>query len=759
MNDQWMNQKIEEQLSKLTLEEKAELLSGKDFWTTKENKKIGLTSITMTDGPHGLRKQIAASDHLGMNESAPATCFPTACALASSWNPQLANKIGQALAEECKEAGIDILLGPGVNMKRSPLGGRNFEYLSEDPCQASEMAIGYIKGLQDNGIGVSLKHFAANNQETERMVSDSVVDERTLRELYLAVFENIVKRVNPWTIMCSYNKLNGSYTSEHRWLLSDVLKKEWQYDGVVISDWGAVNEKADSVINGLDLEMPGTNESADQELEKAVKAGIVPMSKVDDAVIRILRLHMRLRNGQEQKEKGNWKENHTRTAWKEHHKLARQAAAECIVLLKNDGNTLPLQKEEKIAVLGKMAVQIRCQGNGSSLVNPYETDCPLDELRRLASEVSYAEGYETETTAKNEELLKEAVEIAGRSDKIVLFVGYPEFAEKEGCDKVSMRLPENQIALIEETAKLGKKIVLVMSNGSPVEMPFLGKADAVLETYLGGEAVGGAVADVLFGNVNPSGKLAETFPKKLEDTPSYLNFPGMYKKTYYAEGIFMGYRYYDTKEIEPLFPFGHGLSYTSFVYHELTVKDDRNSVVVELEIENTGKTAGAEVVQIYVEKTETKIIRARKELKGFQKVWLEPGEKKKVQIVLNERAFQYFDTENSRWHTEPGIYKILAGSSSRDIRQEASVTRKGEAMPETPLDKNSTLSDICKYSTAKERLEKNLKICEEEGYPVFVNEPEFIQNAYETTPLRWLHMLSAGHFSKEMMEEVLECTR
>ncbi|EGB91524.1 glycoside hydrolase family 3 C-terminal domain-containing protein [Clostridium sp. D5] len=752
-----MTGRLESQLQNLTMEEKIELLSGADFWTTKKNERIGLSAFMMTDGPNGLRKQTVTSDHLGMNASMPATCFPMGCALACSWDPGLAEQIGEALAGECREAEVDILLGPGVNLKRSPLGGRNFEYFSEDPYLTAQMAIGYINGVQKNGVGVSLKHFAANNQETERLVSDSIVDERTLRELYLACFESVVKETDPWTVMCSYNKLNGIYTSEHEWLLKKILKDEWQYDGVVISDWGAVNEKSDSVKNGLDLEMPGNRGSSDQLLLEAYKAGTVSTEAVDEAAARVLRLGDRILQARAAKARKK-RSAAERKEWPEHHELARKAAADCMVLLKNEGSVLPLIPGEKTAVFGELACDVRFQGSGSSKVNPYHVESPLEEMKKYNPSLLYAKGYELggSTEDREEELLREAELAASICEKAVVFAGYPERAEYEGEDKVSLSLPENQLTLIRRLSSIHPAVIVVLCNGAPVEMPFRKDAEGILEMYLAGEAAGGAAADILYGAVNPSGRLAETFPKKLEDTPSWLNFPGMQKKTHYAEGLFVGYRYYDKKTIEPLYPFGYGLSYTDFAYSNLSVKAARDTAEVQLEIQNTGRLAGAEVVQIYVRKQGTEIPRPEKELKGFQKVHLAPGEKKKLTFTLPREAFRYYDTDLRKWQVEPGEYEIQAASSSRDIHLRSRITLEGDKRPETIYDKNSTLAEISKNPEGKATLEKWMTHCARQGYPIFTEEPEFIQNAYETTPLRWLIMLSGGCFTEEMMQDILK---
>ncbi|NLP31347.1 MAG: glycosyl hydrolase, partial [Clostridiales bacterium] len=548
-----MQRDIKKLISQMTLEEKAGLCSGLDFWHLKGVERLGIPPIMVTDGPHGLRKQEQNADHVGINVSVPATCFPTAAGLASSWNRELVEKVGAALGEECQAEGVSVLIGPGANIKRSPLCGRNFEYFSEDPYLSSEMAASHIKGVQSQGVGTSLKHFAANNQEHRRMSVDAIVDERTLREIYLSSFEGAVKKGKPWTVMCSYNKVNGEYASEDEFLLTDILRDEWGFEGFVVSDWGAVNERVKGLEAGLDLEMPSSFGVGDSKIVEAVRNGILPEEILDKAVERVLNIIF--------KAVDNKKENATYDK-EAHHQLAREVAKECMVLLKNEDKILPLKKQGTIAIIGEFAKRPRYQGGGSSHVNPTKLDDIYEQIKKSAGDnvnVIYAQGYSLEKDEVDEGLLKEAKQAAVQADVAVIFAGLPEHYESEGYDRQHMRMPESHCTLIEAVAQVQSNVVVVLSNGSPVEMPWLDKAKGVLEAYLAGQTMGGAIADLLFGDANPSGKLAETFPKELSHNPSYLNFPGEGDKVEYREGIFVGYRYYDKKNLEPLFPFGYGL--------------------------------------------------------------------------------------------------------------------------------------------------------------------------------------------------------
>lgn len=684
-----MQRDIKKLISQMTLEEKAGLCSGLDNWHLKSVERLGIPSIMVSDGPHGLRKQDQST---GVHGSVPATCFPTAAGLASSWNRELLEKVGIALGEECQAEGVSVLLGPGANIKRSPLCGRNFEYFSEDPYLSSEMAASHIKGVQSQGVGTSLKHFAANNQEHRRMSVDVIADERTLREIYLSSFEGAVKKGKPWTVMCSYNSINGEYASENKFLLTDVLKNEWGFEGFVVSDWGAVNRRVDGLKAGLDLEMPASFGVRDSEIAEAVRNGTLPEEILDRAVERILNIIFKAMD--------NRKKNATYDK-KAHHKLAREVARECMVLLKNEDNILPLKKQGTIAVIGEFAKKPRYQGGGSSHVNPSMLDDIYGEIKKSASDnvnVIYAQGYSLEKNETDESLLKEAKQAAMQADVAVIFAGLPEHHEVEGFDRPHMRMPENHCTLIEEVAKVQPNVVVVLSNGSPVEMPWLGKVKGLFEAYLGGQAMGGAIADLLFGDANPSGKLAETFPKELSHNPSYLNFPGEGDRVEYREGIFVGYRYYDKKNIEPLFPFGYGLSYTTFEYSDLKISKkeilDTGTVNVIVKVKNTGGMAGKEIVQLYVRDIESSVIRPDKELKGFEKIELKPGEEKTVVFELDKRAFAYYNTDIRDWHVETGEFEILIGKSSRDIVLKDKLLVKSTVNVKKLVHRNTLMGDL-----------------------------------------------------------------
>lgn len=652
---------IQKILHDMTLEEKASLCSGLNFWDTKPVERLGVPSVTMTDGPHGLRKQAGSADHLGVWESVPATCFPTAVGTAASFNRAALREMGEAIAEECITEEVSILLGPGANIKRSTLCGRNFEYFSEDPFLAGEMAAAHIQGVQSKGVGTSIKHFAANNQEYRRNTSSSEIDERTLHEIYLGAFEGAVKNGKPTTVMCSYNRINGEYSSENRWLLTEVLREQWGFEGLVVSDWYAVNERVDGLKAGLDLEMPSSNGVGDAEIVQAVQDGRLPMEALDIAVERILKV---LKRVTESKAKAV-------VDPEKNHALARRLAAESMVLLKNDGAILPLKAGQKIAFIGEYAETPRFQGAGSSMIHPTVVSTSLEAVREHC-EVVYAKGYPAMSHLPDEALIAPAVEAARNVDVCVVFAGLPPAYESEGFDREHMRLPEQQNRVIEEVSKVCGQVVVVLQNGSPVEMPWAGQVGAILEAYLGGQAAGGAIVDILFGKANPSAKLAETFPFQLEDNPSYLYYRGEGDIADYREGIFVGYRYYDLKKMPVLFPFGHGLSYTTFKYTNLKLSQsamkDTDTLEISVDVTNTGAAAGQEIVQIYVGKQERDIvIRPVRELKGFEKISLVPGETKTVTFRLGKRAFAYWNTTLHEWHVESGRYIIDAARSSRDI--------------------------------------------------------------------------------------------
>jgi len=681
---------IQNLVSQMTLEEKASLCSGAGFWHTEAIERLGIPSITLTDGPHGLRKQKQGADHLGIYESVPATCFPAACATASSFDEELLAEMGKALARECIEEDVSIILGPGTNIKRSPLCGRNFEYFSEDPYLATKLSAAHINGVQSLGIGTSLKHYAANNQESYRMTVDAIVDERTLREIYLASFEGAVKAAKPATVMCAYNKVNGEYAGENKYLLTDILRDEWGFDGYVVSDWGAVNDRVKGLEAGLELEMPTSQGGNDARIVQAVQSGQLKESVLDQAVARLLKITFETQVTADQKAKNTLDMN-------KNNEIARKVATESIVLLKNDDSILPLAADKKIAFIGEFFENPRYQGGGSSHVNPYKLTAAKDETGTFPN-ASYAQGFYIKQDETCDALLAEAVKLAKESEVCVIFAGLPDRIESEGYDRKHMRLPDNQLQLISEIAKIQPHCVVVLHNGSPIEMPWLDSVKGLVEAYLAGQATGGAIMDILSGKVNPSGKLAETFPLRLQDNPSYINFPGDSEKVEYREGLFVGYRYYDKKEMPVLFPFGYGLSYTTFEYSSLTVDKteavDTDTITAYVKIKNTGNRAGKEVVQLYVAPKCNKVVRPIKELKGFAKVDLNPGEEKTVSFVLNKRSFAFYDVELKDWRVEGGTYGILIGASSQDIRLETDITVTPATPHHSKLTINTPMAEI-----------------------------------------------------------------
>lgn len=687
--------RIKEIVAQMTLEEKAAMCSGADFWHTEAVERLGIPASMVSDGPHGLRKQDQEGDHLGVNESIKAVCFPAGCGTAASFNRELLNKMGETLGNECQAEGVSVILGPAVNIKRSPLCGRNFEYYSEDPLVASEMAGALIHGVQSKNVGTSIKHFLANNQETRRMSSDSRIDERTLNEIYLAAFEGAVKKEKPWTVMCSYNKINGVYAAENHKYLTETLRDKWGFDGYVMSDWGAVNNRVEDLKAGLDLEMPSSNGVNDKLIVGAVESGELSEEVLDTAVERILNIVFR------------YEENRDKSAFFDRdkdHELARKVAEETIVLLKNDG-VLPLSEQDEIAFIGKYAMKPRYQGGGSSHINSHKITSALDAVRGMGN-ISFAMGFDDKEDKTNEKLLAEAVETAKKAKVAVVFAGLPDAFESEGFDRQHMRMPDCQNELIEKVAAVQPNTIVVLHNGSPVEMPWANKVKGIVEAYLGGQAVGGAVCDILFGRVNPSAKLPETFPLKLEDNPSYLSYIGEGDMVEYREGIFVGYRYYDKKKMDVLFPFGYGLSYTTFAYSNLRVDKesmkDTDTMTVSVDVTNTGKMAGKEVVQLYVADKESTVIRPVKELRDFAKVELVPGETKTVSFTLGKRAFAYYSVKLHDWHVETGEFDIMIGQSSRDIVLTKTVTVESTVKIPFVYTTDTTMGDVMKDPRAVE---------------------------------------------------------
>ena len=644
-------------IKKMTLEEKASLCVGGSYWKSKGIERLGISEIVMSDGPHGLRFSKLDPKKLGLNDSEVSTCFPTGATIANTWNKELVYKLGKALGLEARSKGINIILGPAINIKRSPLCGRNFEYFSEDPYLTGILGSMYVNGVQSENVGVCVKHFACNNQENRRMTVNVVVDERTLREIYLKAFQMIVKNSKPWSIMSAYVRLNGVYCTENKYLLDDILRKEWGFNGIVISDWGAENDRVSGIKAGQELEMPAGSGDGVNEIINAVKSGEIKESELDKIVDRILTIALRGKNNkikQYNQEK--------------HHKLAEEIAEDAIVLLKNENNILPISKNKKIALIGDMAEKPRYQGAGSSRINAYKIENIIENFKINGLNFEFAKGYERiEDGRKDKHLIKEAVEIAKNSDYAIIFAGLTENYESEGLDRVSLNIPENQNKLINEVCRVNKNVIIVLQNGSPIQMPWINKVKAVVTGYLGGEASGLSMYNCLVGNINPSGKLAESYPMKLEDTPCYKNFPGSEVSCEYKESIYVGYRYYDKIKKEVLFPFGFGLSYTEFKYSKLKIEQIKNTLKVSFKIKNIGKVKGKEIAQVYVSQKEPIIFKPEKELKGFEKIELEPGEEQEVVIKLDRSSFEYYNVKEKKWSVENGKYYILIGKSSRNI--------------------------------------------------------------------------------------------
>jgi len=655
---------VSQLVSQMTLSEKASLLSGADKWRTKAIPRVGLGIVTLSDGPHGLRKEVVDPEK-GLY-TVRSTCFPTACATACSFDRDLLHRIGVALAEECCAADVDVLLGPGLNCKRSPLCGRNFEYFSEDPVVSGELAAAFIDGVQSKGVGTSMKHFALNNQEYRRLTIDAVADERAMFELYLSSFERVLKKVQPWTVMCSYNRVKGVNASDNTWLLTDVLRTKFGFDGLVMSDWGAVHDRVAGVSAGLDLEMPFVGPYHDQQIEQAVASGKLREEAVDRCAARVVALVERAKARK-----------HGSFDPAAHHALAREAASQSAVLLKNDDKLLPLSAGTSVAVLGAFAQSPRYQGAGSSKVQPILIDSPFDEIVKLGMNAEFAAGYREEADATDEALLQEACDLARGKDVVLIFAGLPDRYESEGFDRESLAMPQNQVALIERVSAVNPNVVVVLQCGSVVALPWADQVKSILLMYLGGEAVGGASADLITGKINPSGKLAESWPMQLSDTPCYRYFPGYTRTVEYRESIFVGYRYYDTAQKPVRFPFGHGLSYASFSYNNLRLSKTHlntgETVHITLDVKNTGTVTGAEIVQLYVSHRSDAMFTPVQELNGFEKVYLNPGETKAVSFSLERRDLCYYDVAAEDWRVEGGTYEIRLSASCQDTRLRATI--------------------------------------------------------------------------------------
>ncbi|HJC15474.1 MAG TPA: glycoside hydrolase family 3 C-terminal domain-containing protein [Candidatus Fusicatenibacter intestinigallinarum] len=750
-----MERDVKEIVRQMTLEEKAGMCSGKDFWHLKSVERLGIPEVMVSDGPHGLRKQAENGDHLGINESIKAVCFPAACATACSFDRDLLEEMGAALGTECQAENVSVLLGPAVNIKRSPLCGRNFEYFSEDPYLAGQMAKAHITGVQKEGVGTSIKHFAANNQEYHRMSASSEVDERTLREIYLAAFETPVKEAKPKTVMCSYNRINGVFASENPWLLDEVLRKEWGYEGYVMSDWGAVNDRVPGLKAGLELEMPASGGETDRQIVEAVKNGTLKEEVLDQAVERILNVIFDYVD-------------HRKDAvfdMEKDHALAEKVETESMVLLKNDG-ILPLKKGVRAAFIGVFAKTPRYQGGGSSHINSFRVTGALEAAEKMA-DLTYAEGYRLKEDVIDEVLVAEAVEAAKSAEVAVIFAGLPDAFESEGYDRTHMRMPDSQNYLIHEVCKVQPNVVVVLHNGSPVEMPWAEEVSGILEAYLGGQGVGTAEVRILFGEANPCGKLAETIPYKLSDNPSYLNFPGDGETVAYREGIFVGYRYYDRKEMPVRYPFGYGLSYTEFSYSNLQLDKssmkDTDTLTVSVDITNTGKRAGKEIVQLYVADRTGSADRPVRELKNFAKVSLEPGETETVRMELNKRSFAWYNVKLHDWYAASGTYEIQIGKSSREIVLCDTVELTTDVKVPMEIHKNTTVGQLLRNpdmaQVLQEALSEMMSTMGAGGGEASTEaiSPEMIRGMMESMPLRGLR--SFAGMSEEALNRLVEKLR
>lgn len=721
-------------LKKMSLAEKCVLLAGKNVWQTQDYPHHGIPALWLSDGPHGLRKQVGSADNLGLNPSQPATCFPTAATVANSWDTELAGEVGRALGQEAAAQKVGVVLGPGLNLKRSPLCGRNFEYFSEDPLLAGKLAAAYIRGIQASGVAACPKHFAANSQELRRMASDSVLDERTLRELYLTNFEIAVTEGQPKTIMSSYNQINGTYANEDPWLLQRVLRDEWGFTGAVVTDWGACNDRAAGVRAGSALEMPAPGLHAARELLDAVERGELAEADLDARVAELLGVILPVNKALEQAPAACDAE--------AHHALARRAAAESVVLLKNEGDLLPLAAGTRVAVIGEFAFAPRYQGAGSSQVNPTRLDTTLDGLAGTGWQVvgtarGFARGGQPDPA-----LQAEAVELAKQADVALLWLGLDELSESEGLDRSHMKLPVNQLALLDAVSAVCGRVAVVLSAGSPVETEWTGKAAALVYGCLAGQAGAGAVLDVLCGRVNPSGKLAETFPARLEDTPTAHSYPAAQRRAEYREGLYVGYRYYQTAGVPVAYPFGFGLSYTSFAYADLTA----DAAQACFTLTNTGPRDGAEVVQLYVAKPDARVFRPSRELKAFAKVFLRAGESRRVTLPLDGKAFRYWNPQTHAWEVEGGTYQLLVGASSADVRLTAAVTVPGTGAPDPYAGREALLAP---YHSGQVQqvpdeafaalLGRPLPAGEDPAAPLTPTDPVSALYRARSAPFRWLH--------------------
>ncbi|WP_020074787.1 glycoside hydrolase family 3 C-terminal domain-containing protein [Cryocola sp. 340MFSha3.1] len=742
-------------ISGLSVEEKASLTSGESFWRTKAVGEI--PSVMLTDGPHGLRKQREGGDHLGIGDSVPATCFPPAVALGSSWDVELVERVGTALGVESSIEDVAVLLGPGINIKRSPLCGRNFEYLSEDPIVSGVLGAALVRGIQSQGVGASLKHFAANNQEDDRMRSSSDVDPRPLREIYLRGFQRVVEDAQPHTVMCSYNRINGVFASENRWLLTDVLRDEWCFQGLVVSDWGAVSDRVAALRAGLDLEMPGNAGLSDAAVVAAVGDGSLDESVLDASAARVAELATR------------WADTERVEGPLDvdaHHALAREAAGRSIVLLKNDVPAsddrplLPLAADRSIAVIGAFAEKPRYQGAGSSMIRPTRLDDALTGIRAVAGDVVYAPGFSLAAEVDADEssrLRDEAVGAASAADVAVVFAGLPARLESEGYDRDDIDLPADQLAVIDAVVAANPRTVVVLSNGGVVTLPFSRTVPAIVEGWLLGQAGGSATADVLFGAVNPSGKLTETVPLRLEDTPAFLNFPGEEGHVRYGEGLFVGYRWYDARRMEVEYPFGHGLSYTTFSYGDASASVTASGdIEVRVTVTNTGERSGREVVQVYTSLAGSHVQRPPRELKGFGVIELEPGASGEVAVTVRREDLAYWDVRADRWVVEGGEYTIEVGASSRDLRATVAAAVDGDEV-RLPLTRESSLGEVLAHPVAGPMVQGALAGMSElfDGASSIMPEGVSMERMMASFPIGRVGMMSGGQVTPDMIDGLL----
>ncbi|MET8976368.1 glycoside hydrolase family 3 C-terminal domain-containing protein [Streptomyces sp. NPDC004539] len=750
-------------LSGLSLEQKAALLAGQDFWSTHPVPQAGLPSVVLTDGPHGVRRQVGEFDHMGIYESLPSTCFPPAVAVGSSWDPEVAARIGAAVGREARALGVHVVLGPGVNIKRSPLCGRNFEYYSEDPLLSGRLGAAHVRGQQDQGVGASLKHFAANNQETDRMRVSAEVDERTLREIYLPAFEHIVTEAAPATVMAAYNKVNGVHAAQNRWLLTEVLREEWGFTGAVVSDWGAVHDPVASLLAGLDLEMPGPSAENTRRVVAAVRAGELDESVLDTAVRRVLALTGLAVERSEEVERPEGFERSEGFDVDAHHRLARELAAECAVLLRNENGVLPLGSGQRLAVVGAFAATPRYQAGGSSHLRPTRLDSALDEIRVLAAgrggRVEFAPGFALDGSGDAAALREAAVAVARSSDVAVVFAGLAESEESEGFDRDTLCLPAVQVELIRAVASAAARTVVVLSNGGIVSLEgWHDDVDAILEGFLLGQGGGGAIADLLFGEAEPAGRLAETVPLRLEDNPSFVNFPGEQGQVRYGEGVMVGYRWYGTTGAPVRYPFGHGLSYTAFETGGLTVESTGpDSARATLTVTSTGTRAGAHVVQVYVATQAGPVRRPARELRAFTKVRLAPGESRTVAFELGRRAFAYYDVQAAGWAVAPGEHLVQIGENAARVVAEASVSLAGDAVAQE-LTLECTFGEWITHPVVGPTLLQELTAAAPEGQGAQIDDrPELLQ-AVQDVPMKRVVGL-VGSALDETLERLMERTR